>query len=80
MSGARNLAPIPHLGITRAGVRDLDLLSSGVRIDQPHRVVAVGFLYFLLWGISVLWQHRWQQAGLPPGSRGTIGLTYSFNR
>jgi hypothetical protein len=60
------LLPVPRLGITRDVVRSLALPGEGLWIDQPHRVVAFGFLYFLARGISELYEHRWLQSGLPP--------------
>ncbi len=58
--------PVPRLGITRDVVRGLELSGEGLWIDEPHRVVIFGFLYFLVRGISELFEHRWLQSGLPP--------------
>ncbi len=41
------MLPVPRLGISRAAVDDLALPGSGLWIEQPHRVLAAGTLYFL---------------------------------
>ncbi len=51
--------PVPRLGITRAVALAQQLPSSGLWVDQPHRAVALGFLYFTAVGISELGGHRW---------------------
>lgn len=60
------LLPMPKLGITPAVVDAQDLPGSGLWIDEPHRVIAFGFLYFSTWGISELYAHRWAAADQQP--------------
>jgi len=59
--------PLPRLGITREVVSLESLPGSGLWVDQPHRVVAFGFLYFAAVGISELFGHAWMPAGSLPG-------------
>ena len=70
------LLPLPRLGITREVARSLDLPGSGVWVDQPHRVIAFGFLYFLATAISELVGHAWLSGGIPqkPGAGAQRGL------
>ncbi|MFQ5572377.1 MAG: hypothetical protein ACE5G0_22095 [Rhodothermales bacterium] len=53
------LLPMPILGISREVVEAQALPGSGLWIDEPHRVLAFGFLYFLALGLSELFSHRW---------------------
>jgi hypothetical protein len=58
--------PMPGLGITPDVVRAAELPASGLWVDQPERVVAAGFLHFLLSGVSALLGHRWiSDASIP---------------
>jgi hypothetical protein len=59
--------PVPRLGVTRAVVEAAHLPGSGLWIDEPHRVLAAGFLYFLIVGISEVFDHRWIKASSLPG-------------
>lgn len=40
------LLPLPRLGVTAAVVSGLDLPGSGIWVEEPHRLLAFGFLYF----------------------------------
>lgn len=40
------LIPLPRFGVTSRVVASLHLTGSGLWIDEPHRVMAFGFLYF----------------------------------
>jgi hypothetical protein len=51
--------PLPRFGITQAEVVLQNLPGSGLWVEQPHRVIAFGFLYFLATGISELYSHTW---------------------
>lgn len=51
--------PITALGITPAVIGGLNLPGSGMWIEQPYRVIAFGFFYFLAIGLSELFGHRW---------------------
>lgn len=51
--------PLPRFGITREVVSHESLPGSGLWVDQPHRVIAFGFLYFAAVGLSELFAHRW---------------------
>lgn len=53
------LLPIPRLGLTPEVVSRANLPGEGLWIDQPWRVAAFGFLYFMLVGWSELYEHRW---------------------
>ena len=55
--------PLPRFGLTSEFVRGLHLPSSGVWIEQPHRVIAFGAAYFTLVGCSELAGHRWLGRG-----------------
>jgi hypothetical protein len=56
--------PLPRLGITPALVQALQLPGSGVWVDEPHRVVAFGFLYFGGQALYEVNAERWmRQAG-----------------
>lgn len=64
------LLPLPRLGLTADVVSRESLPGSGLWVDQPHRVIAFGFLYFLAVGISELFAHGWlPTSGLAPISR-----------
>ncbi len=54
--------PVPRFGITPEVVLAQDLPGGGIWIDEPHRVVAFGVLYFFGTGISELFSHRWLPA------------------
>jgi hypothetical protein len=61
------LLPLPRLGLTPDVVSRESLPGSGLWVDQPHRVMAFGFLYFLAVGISGAFAHGWLPAsGLTP--------------
>lgn len=51
--------PLPRLGITDEVIGQLHLVGTGLWVDQPHRVVAFGVLYF-----SLLAWFRWHQGPL----------------
>jgi hypothetical protein len=53
------LLPVPPLGLTSDVVGGQGLPGGGLWVDEPHRVVAFGFLYFAATGISELHGHRW---------------------
>ncbi len=43
---ATTLLPVPQFGITASVVASLGLPGGGLWVEQPHRVIAFGFLYF----------------------------------
>jgi hypothetical protein len=45
--GATTLLPVPRLGLGAAIVEELALPGSGLWVEQPHRVLAAGALYYL---------------------------------
>ena len=59
------LLPVPRLGITQGVVSSQSLPGSGVWIEEPHRVVASGVIYFALVGLWELLgrRHRASIAG-----------------
>lgn len=59
------LLPVPRLGLTAEVVARQALVGSGLWVDQPHRLVAFGFLYFTAVGLSELRGHRWAAGGVP---------------
>jgi hypothetical protein len=59
------MLPVPRLGMTEAVVQAAALPGSGLWIEEPHRVLAMGFLYFSLLGLSGLADHRWFAKGVP---------------
>lgn len=63
--GVTTLLPLPRFGITAAVVSAQELPGEGLWIEQPHRLIAFGFLYFSAWGISELYAHRWAAGGTP---------------
>jgi len=64
--------PVPRLGITPEVVRTSALQGHGLWVDQPWRVLALGFLYFSAVGLSELFDHRWLGArkAAPPTEAG----------
>ena len=48
------ILPIPHLGISEEVVRAQGFSVGGLWTEQPHRVMAFGFLYFGLTGFLEL--------------------------
>ena len=48
------LAPLPELGLTASVRSTLDLPGSGLWVDEPHRVLAFGVVYFGMTGIGEL--------------------------
>jgi hypothetical protein len=52
------LLPLPRLGVTRAVVEAAGLPGEGLWVDQPHRVLALGFFYFMTVAWSGLHGHR----------------------
>ncbi len=53
------IPPLPRLGVTQGVVSSQELSGSGVWIDEPHRVLAFGVVYFTLVG---LWELRGRRA------------------
>jgi len=69
--GATVLLPVPRLGVTPEVVSRMHLPGSGLWIDQPWRVLAFGFLYFMGVGVSELFGHRWLKT--PPSEGAASG-------
>ncbi len=65
---ATTLLPLPRLGLTSEVVSQLGLPGSGLWVEQPHKVVAFGLLYF-----GLLAAAKWSMAGAKraaqPGTR-----------
>lgn len=51
--------PLPRFGITPAVVAAQELPGSGAWIDDPHRVIAFGFLYFTILAVISLSTVKW---------------------
>ena len=65
---------VPRFGLTREFVAGESLPSSGLWVDEPHRMVAFGFLYFAATAISELHGHRWiHPAHMHPSVGGAKG-------
>lgn len=56
--------PLPRLGIDAATIPKLGLTGAGVWVDDPHRVVAFGVLYF-----AALSWYKWVDPAVPSNSR-----------
>lgn len=56
------LGPVPALGITPAVIAAQEFTSGGLWVEEPHRVVAFGVLYFFATGVAELFIHRWAPA------------------
>ena len=54
------LIPLPRFGLDATVVAKVDLAGAGLWIDEPHRVMAFGFLYF-----GVLALTKWRGTLLP---------------
>jgi hypothetical protein len=50
--GITTMSPMPAFGITSSVRSAQDLPGTGLWIDEPHRVLAAGFLYFLAMAIT----------------------------
>ena len=61
---ATAIAALPRLGLTPAVQARLELPGSGLWVDEPHRVIAFGALYFGL----LAWA-KWRGWRLPAGNR-----------
>jgi len=69
------LLPVPALGVT-AQVIDLQAFTStGLWVDEPQRVLAFGFLYFLATGASELVSHRWLPDASIPSAAPSVGVS-----
>lgn len=53
------LLPVPELGIDARVRAAANLSGGGLWIDEPQRVIAAGFLYFTVLGLSELASHGW---------------------
>jgi hypothetical protein len=53
------LAPLPAFGVRPEMLGAAGEDSSGLWIDEPHRVVAFAMVYFTLAGLFTLFAHRW---------------------
>jgi len=63
--GATVILPVPRFALTPDYVAGQHLTGGGLWIDQPHRALAAGFLYFTAVGVSELFEHRWTASGIP---------------
>lgn len=63
------LFPIFRLGITREVIAAAKLPGSGLWIEQPHRVLAAGALYFTAMAVSEIFDHGWIPASSLPGEK-----------
>jgi hypothetical protein len=63
--------PVPRFGLTPDVVLAQHLPSGGLWIEQPQRAMAFGFLYFVLVGLSELFDHRWVASSVPASQGAT---------
>ena len=61
---ATTLLPMPRFGITSAVVAAEALPGTGLWIEEPHRAIAFGFIYYSLMTWSELRGHRWARSGV----------------
>jgi hypothetical protein len=59
--------PLPRLGLIEALLPQLEIPGSGLWVDDPHRVIAFGLLYF-----AVLSWSKWKLAALTTATRPTL--------
>jgi hypothetical protein len=60
--------PLPELGLTSSVVSSYGLPGEGVWVDEPHRAIAFGLLYYAVVGWSELYGHR-SITGVRPSGR-----------
>ncbi|HEV8583989.1 MAG TPA: hypothetical protein VGT02_03360 [Methylomirabilota bacterium] len=66
-AGVTTMLPVPRLGVTRAVVAAQELPGEGLWVDEPHRALAFGVLYFTVVG---LWELSPWAKPAPGASRG----------
>lgn len=57
--------PVPTLGITSEVLEIQNLEGAGAWIQQPHRIIAFGFLYFFTVGLAEIFSHIWLPGEAP---------------
>lgn len=60
------MLPMPRLGVVPEVIPQLRLTGSGLWVDEPHRLLAFGFLYFTVLAIAKLFhlggqERRWER-------------------
>lgn len=63
--------PVPRFGITPAVVAAEALPGSGLWIEEPHRAIAFGVIYYFMMTWSELRGHRWARSGVSRPKPGT---------
>ena len=53
---ATTLLPIPRLGLSADLISSFAVPGGGLWVEEPHRMLAFGALYFLTQGVSELWK------------------------
>jgi hypothetical protein len=66
------LLPVPRLGLTPQVVAAQHITGGGAWVSQPQKVLAFGFLYFLLMGWSELSAHAWAGQRTPPSAKAPL--------
>lgn len=64
-AGLTVVPPVPRFGLTPAFVAAEQLPGGGLWIDEPHRAIAFGVIYYFMMTWSELRGHRWARSGLP---------------
>ena len=67
------LLPVPRFGITPAIVAAQGIPGGGLWVDQPWRVLALGFCYFTVVGWSELNGHGWMRTAAGGSPKTTTG-------
>jgi hypothetical protein len=55
--------PIPAFGVTSEVIAQQGFTARGLWIDEPHRMMAFGFLYFGAIGLTELYSYKWKLQG-----------------
>jgi hypothetical protein len=56
---------MPSFGITEDVIRRQAFTMQGLWVEDPYRVIAFGFLYFVASGLMELYSFKWTQVRLP---------------
>jgi hypothetical protein len=57
------LLPVPVLGVSSEAIAQQGFTARGLWIDEPYRLMAFGFLYFIVIGLAELFSYRWTFQG-----------------
>jgi hypothetical protein len=57
------ILPVPAFGVTSEVIAKQGFTMRGLWIDEPYRMMAFGFLYFAVIGLSELFSYKWTFQG-----------------